>query len=444
MLTVKEAILESVADVWNERLQALDGLMYAMTRDYDALSLARWDTLKPAIKCLQAFGRDIFTYFHAGFASHRLEIWDDYPPDSVYSIILNQIGYDLEILQRAVEQRTSGSAAMTETLKATDKLACLALKPAIDTGLLPPDTTAITYFQKSPVSRVVPYAPVAFIGVPYSCIAVARDHLALPHEIGHYVFWHARAPQNSQPLHRLLRRSAVEELKSFVTVQSPAFPGWCYQWLEELFADVYGALSAGPVMALDFQELSLHSSCIEFITSDDDHPVPVLRPDIYNKVLYQEAAANNQWSAWADVLSQHWQQRCLRCGGSDLFKAGGQSIPLKDAISIGPHAADDKPVDRLVKLVMDQLPGAQSDWAGNPEPSANVDDLFDSQRAYLPTLLATVTQTLDPNPKTAALWLKRAQNIIDLSDTGFVTAEVWLQHLIADGWTTEGPDPRWP
>jgi hypothetical protein len=93
---------------------------------------------------------------------------------------------------------------------------------------------------------------------------------------------------------------------------------------------------------------------------------------------------------------------------------------------------------------MDQLPRAQSDWAGNPEPSANVDDLFDSQRAYLPTLLATVTQTLDPNPKTAALWLKRAQNIIDLSDTGFVTAEVWLQHLIADGWTTEGPDPRWP
>ncbi len=444
MLTVKDAILERVADVWNERLQALDELMYAMTRDYDALSLARWDTLKPAIKCLQAFGRDIFTCFQAGFTSRRLEISDDYPPDSVYSIILNQIGYDLEIMQRAVEQRISGAAATTEVLKTTDKLAWLALKPAIDADLLPPDTTAITYFQKSPVSRVVPYAPVALIGVPYSCMTVARDLLALPHEVGHYVFWHAHVPASGQSLHRLLRRSAVDALKPFVTVESPEFPGWCYQWLEELFADVYGALIAGPVMALDFQELSMHSSCLEFITSDDDHPVPILRPDIYAKVLYQAAKADNHWEAWADALSVRWRQRRSRCGAPDFLRVDGRSIPLKAAISIGPAVTGHKPVDRLINVVMDQLPDVRSDWSGRPEPSANVDELFDDQRAYLPTLLATAPQELDPGPKTAASWLKRAQDMIDLSNTAFATEEAWLPHLIADGWTTEGPDIRWP
>ena len=33
MLTMKEVVLERIADVWNERLQVLDGLMYSMIRD---------------------------------------------------------------------------------------------------------------------------------------------------------------------------------------------------------------------------------------------------------------------------------------------------------------------------------------------------------------------------------------------------------------------------
>lgn len=138
--------------MWTERLQALDSLMYAMSRDYDTLSLARWDTLKPLIRCLQAYGRDLLTYFHAGFITRRLEMSDD-SPEAVYSIVLNQIGYDLEVLQRAVQQRASGSAAMTETLKETDKLAWLALKPAIDAGL-----ATRRHDGRSPTSRSRPSA----------------------------------------------------------------------------------------------------------------------------------------------------------------------------------------------------------------------------------------------------------------------------------------------
>jgi hypothetical protein len=444
MLTMSEAIPERIADVWNERLQALDSLMYAMSRDYDTLSLARWGTLKPLLKCLQAYGRDQFTYFHVGFSTRRLELSDDYPPESVYSIVLNQIGYDLEVMQRAIQQRASGSAAMIETLKETDKLAWLSLKPAIDAGLLPADNTVVTYFQKSPVSRVIPYAPVALIGVPYSSLSVTRDHLALPHEMGHYVFWHGRMPDTGEPLSQVLRRKAFQALKAYVTFESPEFPTWCAVWLEELFADVYGALVAGPVMALNFQELSLHSSCAEFTTSDEDHPVPVLRPDIYSQVLRLAATDDNHWAAWAQALQQSWQQRRLRCGGSQDFKAGGHTIGLSAAISSNSNGTGDKPVDQLIALALEPLGRSAVDWSGNLGGTINLDRLYDAQRAYLPTLLTTATADLDPAPATATQWLKRAQTAIRLNNHEFVTTEVWRKHLVADGWTTEGPDTRWP
>lgn len=442
MLTMSEAIPERVADVWTERLQALDSLMYAMSRDYDTLSLARWGTLKPLLKCLQAYGRDQLTYFHAGFSTRRLEVSDDHSPESVYSIVLNQIGYDLEVLQRAVQQRASGSAAMTETLKETDKLAWLALKPAIDAGLLPADTTAVTYFQKSPVSRVIPYAHVALIGVPYSCMSVTRDHLALPHEIGHYVFWHGRVPGTGESLRQALQRSAFDELKQCVTVDSPEFPTWCAVWLEELFADAYGALIAGPVIALDFQDLALHNSCEEFTISDNDHPVPILRPDIYIKVLEKAANETHRWAGWATALRQRWLNRRARCGDSTAFTVNGRSIPLTHALS--PNGDQARPVDRLIAVVMARLAGIQSDWSGDLSGPVQLDRLFEQQRAYLPTLLATATADLDPVPATATQWLKRAQTAIRLNSQEFVTTEVWQQQLVADGWTTEGPIGRWP
>jgi hypothetical protein len=442
MLTMSEAIPERVADVWTERLQALDSLMYAMSRDYDTLSLARWSTLKPLLKCLQAYGRDRLTYFHAGFSTRRLEVSDDHSPESVYSIVLNQIGYDLEVLQRAVQQRASGSAAMTETLKETDKLAWLALKPAIDANLLSVDTTALTYFQKSPVSRVIPYAPVALIGVPYSCMSVERDHLALSHEIGHYVFWHGHVPGTGEALRLALQRSAFEELKQCVTVDSPEFPTWCAVWLEELFADAYGALIAGPVMALDFQDLALHNSCEEFTTSDNDHPVPILRPDIYLRVLNQAAHETHYRAEWITALQQRWLQRRARCGGSTSFIVDGRSIPLTHALSA--DGDQPRPVDRLIAVVMAYLAGIQSDWSGDLSGPVQLDRLYEQQRAYLPALLATAAADLDPTPAIATQWLKRAQSAIRLNSHEFVTTDVWQQQLMAEGWTVEGPSTRWP
>lgn len=458
MMAVAEINTERIADVWDERLQALDSLIYALAGDYDTLSLSRWGTLKPLLKCLQAYGRDQFAYFRTGFNAGRLEAWDDYPPAAIYSIVLNQIGYDLEVWQRAVEQRLSGPANVTQTLKEADKLAWLALKPAIDLGLLPTDTTVVTYFQKSPVSRVIPYAPVALIGVPFTCLTVTRDHLAIPHEVGHYVFWHAKVPAGQAgagtPLHAVLRDRAFEALRAFVTVDAPEFPTWCYHWLEEVFADVYGALIAGPIMALDFQDLALHNSCHDFITSDDDHPVPILRPSIYTKALRHAANPDNGWAPWAEALHQRWQARRSHCGGRDHFIANGRTIPLDDAITSGQNATNNRPVDRLVTISLEILTGLQTDWSGSlvtPAYAQNgraagvdLDGLYDSLRANLPNLLAQATTDLDPDAVIASRWVNAAENLISTYGADFVKVADWRERLIANGWTTEGPQTRWP
>jgi hypothetical protein len=288
--------------------------------------------------------------------------------------------------------------------------------------------------------------------VPFTCLSMTRDHLAVPHEIGHYVFWHARLPETGEYLHHALRQRAFDALKPFVTLQAPEFPMWCYHWLEELVADVYGCLVAGPVMALNFQDLALHNSCAYFTTSDDDHPVPILRPDIYVKVLQKAATDRNHWAGWAEALNQRWQPRRASCGGRSYFHIDdGRTIALADAISLGANAADDKPVDKLILTALEVFAGIQSDWVGEgntplhtQRSRLNTDGLYDSLRANLPNLLATATQDLDPAAETANQWLAAARRLVTEPGGNFVRVEEWKPQLVANGWTTEGPESRWP
>ena len=101
-------------------------------------------------------------------------------------------------------------------------------------------------------------------------------------------------------------------------------------------------------------------------------------------------------------------------------------------------------MDRLIAIVLAQLAGIQSDWCGDLNGPVQLDRLFEQQRAYLPTLLATATADLHPGPVTATHWLKQAQNAIKLNTQEFVTVDGWRKQLASEGWTSEGPDNRWP
>ncbi len=468
-----------VDDVWDERWNALSLAIDTMYKDYGQVPDApRLKTLRPMLLCLKAFAGKRFDDFHSGFLSTRLTTWPDFPPDAVFSIIQDQIGFDVDVINRAILQRVSGTSLMKERLALADRLAWSALQLAVSAGLLQPDKklTAVTYFQKSPNIRVIPYAPVALVGVPYSCQQLDRDLLATPHEVGHYVFWHGTYSGVT------LREYLVSQLgeKSAPDYQL------LLQWLEEIFADVYGTCVAGPVLALDFQDLQLHTSRQQFVTDDGDHPVPVLRPYLQLQILRKRDPAN--WGAWADVLERNWTVRLEereqidhldakdltdRGRKLDYFVTNNQTETIAETISNSANPAEDvKPLDRLVTVMLQILKfGDTSSWYNSlpvapaaEAPSMDSDALAQTtEQLYaafqdfvlhppivdpdiLDPLLATPLSTLIDQSNAVGQWLHSAQLEFPSPDdpANPVSVEKWKPYFEAAGWTTEGPQHSWP
>ncbi len=273
--------------VWEHRWNALDSQMQEMMSAYGNLP-------QPSIKnslhaltgSLHAFGQDQFTFFHDGFDSGQLLPAMYLPQEHVLRATLDQVAFDINIIQRIACQRQE--TTLQGTLDKADKLAQLALNVALDNGLLP-RCTVLTYFNKSVNIRLIPYAPVALIGIPFSAAEADSDLLAIPHEVGHYVYHHALG------------------LAAQLHARIPLYPDWINHWIEEIFADVFGALVAGPVIGLSFQDILLDNAQKKFVADDGEHPPDAIRPFGYSKLLNQlgdtQAAAALD-ARWVEKLAQ--------------------------------------------------------------------------------------------------------------------------------------------
>lgn len=371
--------------VWEERWSILDAKVARLARCFAEetdLSLPRKTTIYSALTHLQAFAGSHFRFFHDSFndsGRYRLKKSKAYPPDHVLSIILLQMANDIELIERAADERlldeVCASYQARTILEKTDRLAMEALKPAMDMAIIPANTTVVTYFQKSTSVRLIPYAPIAFIGLPYTAVSLSRDRLAIPHEAAHYVYRHGVVPGNGRfPIDTYLWHHLQDE------------PFWLRYWLEEIFSDVYGCLIGGPVMALDFQDLQISSSGSEFIRDyeDEEDPVPLLRPDIYSKTLKAKSQVPNpqqtrvdQWGRLADQLHTHWRRRRRQqiaappsADGDITFTTKNSTVTLKEAMSLNTSLDADKPLDKAIHLILHHvLPqlvqGIHSDWSGN-------------------------------------------------------------------------------
>lgn len=453
-------MLEAENVVWQRRWEALDHLMKVMQGDIaqelnvrtgNAAPSPRQreaiDRLQNLLACLKSFAGKQFHYFYNGFyyGAPALELSPEYPPDYVMMATLDQIGYDLRVIAHALSQRFSQTDGINETLDKADVLGQEALRPAAAAFGLE-KTRAITYLQKSPSIRVIPYANVALVGVPYTAVSVPRDFLAIPHEVGHFVYWHGR--RGEQSLAYQLMNAA------------PKKPAWAYRWLEELFADLYGCYVAGPIQGLSFQDLQLQLSQEEFITDDQDHPAPILRPNVYTKGL--ELAGFPQW---AQALDTRWNgnpqaqrgaaggKRSKRYDMQYAFRMGnGQFRMVRDAISLQPGLDDARPVDRLIRLIAGTLQSMQTDnwWREDVGDAANLAAAYDDFDAKI--------KAFDPNEKRAketavaciehdvllARWLKEGKAMRDSIAAPEEKPPEWLPALQADGWATEGPTSNPP
>jgi hypothetical protein len=291
-------------DIWEQRWKNLDTALTDTVRWCESLPVSRVPTLSSLIKSLQAFGRSQFYFFYNGVKTDSPYTFANFQPEHAFSVILDQIAIDLNCLQLAATQRViaNSNPAWRETLEKADRFAWRCL-PYAEQGSDKTDTTAITYFQKFPSIRVIPYAPVALIGIPFSCATVPQDYLAIPHEVGHYMYWHKFRSKFSTELSRLANDDArfVNELN---------------HWAEEIFADVYGCSIAGPVIAADFQDLQLRFSEEEFVVDDGEHPVPAIRPMIYRRILQTLQERNSELAkpyrvdaAELTTLDERWQQK---------------------------------------------------------------------------------------------------------------------------------------
>ena len=347
----------------------------------------------------------------------------DYPPDYVLSVLMHQIATDISVIQRAMNQRLSGTWGMRDALQKADRLAFDALKPAM--SLLPENTTVLTYFQKSPNIRLIPYADVALIGLPVSCLEVPQDYLAILHEVGHFVFWKASG-----------LRETESTLHAELKVDLPQTRSWCYRWGEELFADIYGCIVGGPVIAQDFQDYQLRASMPEFTEDDGEHPPSVLRPIVYNKVLSQ------RFPVWAGMLESRWEALIVGTPRDQTTFVMTNNVPrlIAEAISPGLSLADpdsNLPVDEAIEVILTKLAGMQTT---NWWQTQLFNSLQPGDNLYAEFAAALDATPLDDPPCTDFQWLpwlrKTVPGIESSHDTGGLDYEVW-KSLLYIGWTTE-------
>jgi hypothetical protein len=414
--------------VWEKRWQALEGIMDDMIGRYGAMSNP---TYKALVGCLKAFGASQFHFFNSGFKQGKLVPSIEYPVEYVLRTTLDQVAHDLSVIEWAANQRVNGFAMLDKT----DKLAQDALNLAVEAGLLN-KSTVITYFKKSAEVRVIPYAPVALIGVPFTAIEAEQDMLAIPHEVGHYVYRHTLG------------------LAAEVDAMMPLQPPWLRRWAEEIFADVYGCLVAGPVIGLDFQDLCLDNSLEDFVSDDSDHPVEAIRPDLYTKVL-----AELGFTTAAEALNQRWVNLLEKRGNPTYFIPYGEFIEefMADARVTLEEAAG-KVLKRLEAVRQVRQADPDRYWSQGPTNGAAVESLyqaFTDKVGSLPTI--SVPQLHDLGDKVGFVEegveatnerSKGATNLwfdgIKMQDSGSegyeLPAAVWGAVLSAGGWNSKGPE----
>lgn len=314
---VSRVVQPDTEDVWKRRWRALDQTMENMLGD--RRKVERKETLSLLLRSLRAFAKNQFEFFYEGFG---FEVSKDsflveskqFPPEYVLKAILYQIAEDLSVIQKAWSQRLHVGQTLRdlESLAFADSLAYHALDLAKKNNLLKYGTV-LTYYQKSANVRVIPYAPVALIGLPLSAKYAldekgtpqsnVRDLLAVPHEVGHYIY--------------KLGHVGNDTMLAFVQKLVSENPFWRYRWLEEIFADLYGAAVAGPAIALDFQELQTDNNLPhEFVEDDGEHPVPIIRPYIYIDALKK---IPSKFPDAHKTMNRFWNKRLARRGDPEGF-----------------------------------------------------------------------------------------------------------------------------
>ena len=427
-------------EMWEDRWKSVDASIESLQRQVAAADLgSAGTTLGTTLASLQAFVANQYKFFLDGFHEGWLEASPQFPPEFALREILGQVSFDLTVLSLAISQRLDKSkkGAAPATLAKADQLAYAALKPAIDAGLLD-DTAVITHVQKQASIRLIPYASVAIIGLPLNAISaetnpnLSRDLLAIPHEIGHYVFRHGTIDG--------------ERIKVALRDRLTGCEKWLYRWKEELFSDVYATCVAGPVMALDFQDVMVTKSTNEYLDDDGVHPIPALRPDTFHLTLQ---ATKQKGSV--KQLKKRWRKiRDVRINTDEFTASPGTQYEKDVWLDEARHE-----IKSYVKAIvgLDAWP-TKEHWGERWSTGSLDATLYDEFHQFMlacnvtpPTAtLKGKTASVGKNKWTVGHYAQRCVRWLDtvrqqgvtgkFKDGDKIPPEVWTQILMVNDWIT--------
>ncbi len=293
----------------------IDNLLAATIAAMNSSSAASFDMLDRTFQKDQLSNLHTLSHLLNGFfrytlhalmkqsvANHKQDNDGTVAPLHQFRACFQQVALDQAIIEQAVAQRggrAKGRAGAeqeqadmgewaVELLK-LDKLAIKAIMPfrkLLVDGANPNDDLAIiTYLSEKTHIHLVPYTKqFILIGVSYDRVPPAAgifddqpfigkdfyayEIMAIPHEVGHYMYQHGKVA--GRPFPEFSRKFEDN-------------PYYC--WCEELFADVYSCIVAGPLAAISMQALLMSIDRDRAWKEDEEHPTPVLRVFIFAEIL---------------------------------------------------------------------------------------------------------------------------------------------------------------
>jgi hypothetical protein len=257
-----------------------------------------------------------------------------------------------------------------------------------------------------------------------------------------------------------------------------------YNNQEEIFADVYSALIAGPLTGLSSQFYLDQLSQDELEEDDSDHPVSAIRPFIYADTLAAmekfstptEKFLLNKWQNW---LRNLWTENpkvqlidtlFVRPKESDKFFARLHNISQTDkavvmndidqGLDVNKDQLSKKIADIVVKIASSLYPKMKNGLpAGGGviwetffmQDPDNVKGSVDKPIIAKNTLYEVYAENVDklieggiPEVGEVQLNCRPYAEILAEWDKNWASIKPrWKRILKADGWTTEGPTNPW-
>ena len=379
-------------------------------------------------------------------------VLNQYPPQYACNLLVQQAIHDFRIIWHVHLQRRDNVNNIHQAIPLLAKLAQDAFQPAIKAGMLAQPSRTIVYLQKTSSIRILPYARVALIGLPSwlsklnpstrSSEILLNDLHAVAHEVGHHVYWHGMADDGHGQQHSIARLIKRYVLNKYTGANEEIMK----KWSEEIFADVYSFLYAGPSsIASLFELISDHHWRRQMYETHDDHPAPLIRP--MSVIAALEASGQ---TAQAAALRAAWHDRPIvkSLYNSDLTKdvrALEDEIKALAIYIFGLFKQDDAPGSSFAySRNIAAVPTAVGETAMAQRASMLADMLRGWRRDVAKLIRTDMDAATDIGPIIGwAAWIEqlraeyRALGLTSI-DEGDDTRLRWVVAQSAGGWT-EGP-----